>query len=170
MRRSANISHGPLPEPRCKRSIEAFHMISTQIKRLRQSTLARNAAWIFAGQGLSFVIQALYFVFLARLLNPTQYGCLPAQSPWLRCQSVQHDGIGPCSSQICQPGPRTVPEYWGNVLLSTALYGSLIVLILHLTGHLARWRGERLTVDSHSRLRLHLRTAQYLRGSGLSSL
>src|ERR1700679_1286888 len=54
----------------------ALNMISDHIKRLRKSTLARNAAWMFAGQGFSFVIQALYFVFLARLLNTTQYGVL----------------------------------------------------------------------------------------------
>jgi O-antigen/teichoic acid export membrane protein len=30
---------------------------------------------------------------------------------------------------------KLFPEYWGNVLMSTALYGSFIVLVLHLTGH-----------------------------------
>src|ERR1700733_1597974 len=36
--------------------------------------LAKNASWMFLGQGVSFVVQACYFVLLARLLGSDQYG------------------------------------------------------------------------------------------------
>jgi O-antigen/teichoic acid export membrane protein len=111
-------------------------MISDQIKRLRQSTLARNAAWIFAGQGFSFVIQALYFVFLARLLDATQYGVLAGAVALVTVVSQYSTmGSGLTLLRYVSQDQERFPEYWGNVLMSTALYGSLIVLLLHLTGH-----------------------------------
>jgi hypothetical protein len=51
-------------------------VIGPFVKRARQSVLARNAGWFFAGQGLSFVVQGFYFIVLARLLGTTQYGLL----------------------------------------------------------------------------------------------
>ena len=111
-------------------------MISDQIKRLRQSTLARNAAWIFAGQGFSFVIQALYFVFLARLLNANQYGVLAGAVALVTVVSQYSTmGSGLTLVRYVSQDQQRFPEYWGNVLMSTALYGSLVVLILHFTGH-----------------------------------
>ena len=38
--------------------------------------MVRNAAWLFAGQGLSFVAQGFYFIVLARMLGTAQYGLL----------------------------------------------------------------------------------------------
>jgi O-antigen/teichoic acid export membrane protein len=111
-------------------------MIPDQIKRIRQSTLARNAAWIFAGQGFSFVIQALYFIFLARLLSPTQYGVLAGAVALVTVVSQYSTmGSGLILLRYVSQEQKLFPEYWGNVLMSTALYGSLIVLVLHLTGH-----------------------------------
>ena len=111
-------------------------MRAAQIKRIRQNTLARNAAWIFAGQGLSFVIQGLYFVFLARLLNPTQYGVLAGAVALVTVVSQYSTmGSGLVLLRYVSQDQRRFPEYWGNVMMSTILYGSLIVLMLHLAGH-----------------------------------
>jgi O-antigen/teichoic acid export membrane protein len=111
-------------------------MISNQIKRLRQSTLARNAAWMFAGQGFSFATQALYFVFLARLLNTNQYGVLAGAVALVAVVSQYSTmGSGLLLLRYVSQDQERFPEYWGNVLMSTALYGSLIVLALHFSGH-----------------------------------
>jgi O-antigen/teichoic acid export membrane protein len=111
-------------------------MISVQVKQIRHSTLARNAAWIFAGQGFSFVIQALYFVFLARLLDATQYGVLAGAVALVAVVSQYSTmGAGLLLVRYVSQDQKRFPEYWGNVLMSTALYGSLIVLALHFSGH-----------------------------------
>jgi O-antigen/teichoic acid export membrane protein len=111
-------------------------MIRDQIKRLRQSTLARNAVWLFTGQGLSFVIQALYFIFLARLLNPTQYGVLAGAVALITVVSQYSTmGAGLLLLRYVSQDPQRFSEYWGNVLMSIAVYGSLIVLALHFAGH-----------------------------------
>src|SRR5216683_2398323 len=54
----------------------ASAVIGPFVTRARKSVLVQNAAWLFAGQGLSFVVQAFYFIVLARLLGTTQYGLL----------------------------------------------------------------------------------------------
>jgi O-antigen/teichoic acid export membrane protein len=111
-------------------------MIQNQLKRLRHSTLARNAVWMFAGQGFSFVIQALYFVFLARLLDPSQYGVLAGAVALISVVSQYSSmGSGLILLRYVSQDKNRFPEYWGNVLVSTALYGSLIVLGLRLSGN-----------------------------------
>ena len=42
--------------------------LQVELANIRSSTLGHNAAWMFAGQGLSIICQAVYFVLLARLL------------------------------------------------------------------------------------------------------
>lgn len=51
-------------------------MLGAHIKRAKNSLLIRNAGWLFAGQGLSFVVQAASFIILARLLQSSEYGIL----------------------------------------------------------------------------------------------
>ena len=60
------------------RSRRALLMIRNYLRKAADNTLARNAGWLFAGQGLSFFVQAAYFVVLARLLGSAQYGILAA--------------------------------------------------------------------------------------------
>ena len=38
------------------------------------SSLAQNTLWAFAGYGLRLIIQAAYFIVIARSLGPGQYG------------------------------------------------------------------------------------------------
>src|ERR1700730_5184016 len=111
-------------------------MIRNQIRRIRESTLARNAIWMLTGQGLSFVIQALYFIILARLLNPTQYGVLAGAIALVAVVSQYSTmGSGLILLRYVSQDQERFPEYWGNVLMSTAVYGSLIVLALRFHGH-----------------------------------
>ncbi len=41
---------------------------------LSKSTLARNAVWMLGGRGVRMVIQAIYFLVIARALGASQYG------------------------------------------------------------------------------------------------
>src|ERR1700760_4109868 len=49
-------------------------MLRAEIQKLRNSTLAKNAGWMLVGQGLGFVLQAGYFILIARLLGTSEYG------------------------------------------------------------------------------------------------
>ena len=44
------------------------------LQRLRGSSIAKNTLWMLGGNGLKLVIQATYFILIARSLEPAQYG------------------------------------------------------------------------------------------------
>jgi O-antigen/teichoic acid export membrane protein len=46
------------------------------MRNLLRGQLAKNAIWMFLGQGVAFAVQGCYFILLARLLGADQYGIL----------------------------------------------------------------------------------------------
>ena len=61
-----------------------------------RSRLARNAGWMFLGQGVSFAVQACYFILLARLLGADQYGIfVGAAAAVSLAEPVQHARLRP---------------------------------------------------------------------------
>ena len=112
-------------------------MIGPFVTRARKSVLVRNAAWLFAGQGLSFVVQGLYFIVLARLLGTTQYGLLAGAIALVAIVSQYSAlGSGLLFLRYVSADHRRFRLYWGNILMSVFLLGSLLVVGLRLTG---RW-------------------------------
>ena len=92
---------------------------------------------MFAGQGLSFVVQGLYFIILARLLGTLQYGLLAGAAALVAVVSQYSTmGSGLLLLRYVSPDPECFREYWGNVILSTAFFGTLLVVGLNLAG---RW-------------------------------
>jgi len=107
------------------------------IARARKSVLVRNAGWLFAGQGLSFVVQAFYFVVLARLLGTTQYGLLAGAIALVGIVSQYSSlGSGLLFLRYVSADNSNLRLYWGNVLMSVFLLGGLLVVGLSLGG---RW-------------------------------
>ena len=112
-------------------------MIGPFVTRARKSLLVRNASWLFAGQGLSFVAQAFYFVVLARLLGTRQYGLLAGAVALVAVVSQYSTlGSGLLFLRYVSPDHSRFRIYWGNVLMSVLLLGALIVLALRFSG---RW-------------------------------
>jgi O-antigen/teichoic acid export membrane protein len=111
-------------------------MIRLFLNRARTSLLLRNAAWLFAGQGLSFVAQALYFIVLGRLLGTTQYGLLAGAIALVNIVS-QYSAFGSGILFLRYVGPdhSRFPLYWGNILMSVFLLGTVLVAGLWLLGH-----------------------------------
>jgi O-antigen/teichoic acid export membrane protein len=110
--------------------------VKRYLQRFRESTLAKNAAWLFMGQGLSFVLQAGYFLVLARLLGSTEYGIYAAATALVSIISQYSSmGSGLVFLQHVSPDHSKFPAYWGNILISTLGVGSALVLAVHLTGH-----------------------------------
>ena len=105
------------------------------LHRFKHSTLARNAGWMFAGQGLSFVTQGLYFVLLARLLGSAQYGLLSGAAAIVAMVSQYSTlGSGLVFVRYVSLDQSRFREYWGNILLCTAILSSLLVLALYACG------------------------------------
>lgn len=106
-----------------------------QVVRLRRSELAKNTVKLSMGQGLRLVIQATYFVLIARSLGPKQYGAFVAMTSFVAV-AAPFAGLGtPMVLLKYVARERSLlPVYWGNGLLTIAVSGSLLTLaILGLT-------------------------------------
>jgi O-antigen/teichoic acid export membrane protein len=102
-------------------------MLRGQWKRIRSSASARNAGWMFLGQGMSIACKALYFVFLARLLGSAQFGVYVGAVAVVSTFS-QYSTFGSYSvflRYVC-PNRAYFAPYWGNVLVTTLLFGSIL--------------------------------------------
>jgi O-antigen/teichoic acid export membrane protein len=101
-------------------------------QRIRQSAVARNAGWMMAGQGTGFILQAVYFVVLARLLGAEQYGIFAGAFAFTSLVSQYSAlGTGTVLLRYVSNDRNVFAVYWGNLLLVTLTVGSLLVLILH---------------------------------------
>jgi O-antigen/teichoic acid export membrane protein len=104
-----------------------------QIERLRGSTLAKNSAWMFMGQGLSVVVQGAYFFVLARLLGSLQYGVLVGSfAVVMMFSQYSNFGSGLIFMRYVSLDRKTFPLYWGNILLTTLIFGCVLVAGVHL--------------------------------------
>lgn len=106
------------------------------VEATRSSTLARNTAWMFLGQGMRLFVQAAYFIVIARTLGVHDYGAfvgvvalVAAFSPFV--------GNG-ASSLLVQNVSRDrllFRIYWGNgialILASGLVLSVLIVGLSH---------------------------------------
>jgi O-antigen/teichoic acid export membrane protein len=112
-----------------------FASLSRTVSGLKTSKLAANAGWMFAGQVASFGIQAAYFVLLARLLGSTEYGVLAGAAALVNIFS-QYSGMGAgiLFLRYVSPDHTKFREYWGNILLSSTIVASLVILGLKITG------------------------------------
>lgn len=106
------------------------------LQTLQRSILARNAAWLFMGQGTSFLLQAGYFIVIARLLGSSEYGIYAAATALVSIVSQYSSlGSGLVFLQHVSPDLRKFPQYWGDILIAVLGLGSLLVIAIRLTGH-----------------------------------
>jgi O-antigen/teichoic acid export membrane protein len=97
--------------------------------------MARNATWLFAGQGLGLVLQAAYFVILARLLGPLQYGVYAGAFAFASLVAQYSAlGTGTVFLRYVSSDHSAFAVYWGNILVVTSVVGGGLVVALDLLG------------------------------------
>ncbi len=95
------------------------------------ATLLKNSAWMFAGQGLSLVSQAVYFIVIARLLGTSEYGLFVGAAACVGIASQYSSfGSGLLFLRYVSPDHSRFARYWGNILLSTLSIGTVLVVVL----------------------------------------
>src|ERR1700759_199981 len=106
-------------------------MWTGSIKRLSESSLARNVGWMFIGQCLAYALKVVYFIVIARLLGVLQYGMVVGAfalvnlvGEWGRL------GSGTVLLRYVAADHKKFALYWGNLLLVTGSVSGLLVLIL----------------------------------------
>jgi O-antigen/teichoic acid export membrane protein len=109
--------------------------ISQGWQRITSSQLARDAGWMTAGQCLGFALQAVYFVVVARLLGVVEYGIFVGAFAFVSLVGRYSTlGTGPVFLRYVSVDNSRFAEYWGNMLVLTALGGTLLTAILHFAG------------------------------------
>lgn len=104
-----------------------------ELRKTRESPLFRNASWLLVGQGSGVVLQAVYFVVLARLLGPTEYGVFIGAFAFTGVvASYSTLGTGTVLLRYVSLDRKEFAVYWGNLLLVTGLLGFLLTCGLHL--------------------------------------
>ncbi len=107
------------------------------LSRWSKSTLIKDASNLCLGQGIKLVLQAIYFLFIARSLGPSQYGAFVAVTAMTSIISP-YVGLG-CGSLFLKnvrSGKRTARLCWGNGLLATLVTGLVTALLLCVLSHL----------------------------------
>jgi len=107
-------------------------------KFLPQHSLVRHTGWMFAGQGMGYLLRAIYFVLIARLLGVLQYGVVVGAIALVN-MVVNYGRLG--SSMVflrhVSADRSRFAIYWGHILLVTISVSSLLILGLHFAaGHL----------------------------------
>lgn len=101
-------------------------------QRVRQSSLARNAGWLLAGQGTGLLLQAVYFVILARLLGAVEYGIFAGAFAFAGLVSPYSPlGTGTVLLRYVTNDHSAFAIYWGNLLIVTLGLGSILTVALH---------------------------------------
>jgi O-antigen/teichoic acid export membrane protein len=94
-------------------------------------SLVRNSLWMFVGQGLAIVSQALYFIAIARLLGSAEYGLLMGAAAAISVVSqFSPMGAGLLFLRYVSHDHTLYAKYWGNILISTLSIGTLLVAAL----------------------------------------
>jgi O-antigen/teichoic acid export membrane protein len=104
------------------------------VKKAFASALARNTIWGLAGYGLRLLIQAVYFVVIARCLKPAQYGGFVAATALAGLISPFADlGSGNLMIKNVARDKAAFPEYWGNGLIVTLIFGTFLAGVVLLS-------------------------------------
>lgn len=110
-------------------------MITESLRRLQSSSIARGASWLLLGQGVSFFVQAAYFICLAKLLGTAEYGIYVAAAASAAILSPYSSlGSGTVFIQHVASDHAQFSVYWGNILLSTFCIGGLLTLLMFAVG------------------------------------
>lgn len=89
-----------------------------------------NVIWSLAGLGTRTIIQVVYFVLLARVLGPQEYGAF-ASSLSIIYVFVPYAtwGAGDILVKNVSRNKKMFSEYWGSALLSITIFGSIFFLV-----------------------------------------
>lgn len=106
------------------------------IKLKVRSLLVRNAAWLVIGQGLRLVIQALYFVGIARSLGARNYGAFIGVVALVGIVFPFGDlGSGNLLVKNVSRDKGKFGIWWGRALLTTAVSSTGLFVLVVLLSH-----------------------------------
>src|ERR1700730_334516 len=113
-----------------------LELLPAMIKFRPNSVLARNTMWMFVGQGLRLVIQALYFVAIARSLGTRNYGAFVGVVALVGIVYPFGDfGSGNLLVKNVSREKGLFGTYWGMALTTTAVTSAGLLVGVLLLAH-----------------------------------
>ena len=101
-----------------------------------RSVLARNTGYVFLGSGLRLVIQAMYFIEIARSLGASKYGAFIGVVALVGVAYPFADlGSGNLLIKNVSRDRNHFATYWGQALVTTACFGSFLVALVFVVSH-----------------------------------
>lgn len=106
------------------------------LNRLFNTAFKRNTAWVTAGQGLRLLIQALYFIEIARSLGVRNYGAFVGVVALVGIiYPFGAMGGGNLLIKNVARDKSRFSAYWGRALVLTACFGALLICGLVAIAH-----------------------------------
>ena len=100
----------------------------TYFARVLSTPLGQNTMWALGGYGLRLLIQAVYFIIIARCLGAGNYGAFIAVTALISAISPFVGlGSGNLLVKNVARDKKLLPVYWGNGLLITVCTGLLLL-------------------------------------------
>ncbi len=101
------------------------------IDRLGQNSLARNTLWMLFAQGMRLVLQAAYFVIIARALGAEQYGAFVGATALVAILAPFASlGGGNLLIKNVSRNRALLSEYWGNALFTIFVSGLVLIILV----------------------------------------
>ncbi len=92
--------------------------------------LARNTLWMILGQGVRILVQAVYFVLIARILHRDGYGAFSGAVALVAVLAPFAGwGSGNLLVKNVVRDRSTFPSYWGRALIVSCLSAGLLTLL-----------------------------------------
>jgi O-antigen/teichoic acid export membrane protein len=105
--------------------------LKSQINRLLALPIVRGALWLFVGKGMRLVLQAAYFVVIARTLGIENYGAFVGTTALVSIASpFVGVGIDTLLLKNVAKNRDLFREYWGNALWMVLVTGCGLIAIV----------------------------------------
>jgi O-antigen/teichoic acid export membrane protein len=112
--------------------------LRSQIDRLLQQRIVRDTLWLLVGKGMRLVLQAAYFVIIARTLGVANYGAFVGTTALVGIVSpFVGVGIETLLLKNVAKDRSLVQEYWGNALWMVLVTGIGLMIALVLASPVA---------------------------------
>ena len=106
------------------------------IGRAKESALARNSVWMFLGYGVRIIVQAGYFVLIARALGSREYGAFVGTVALIAIAApFAGAGAGNLLIKNVSRDQSLFAVYWGNALFSLLVSGLALMGVIVLVAH-----------------------------------
>lgn len=101
------------------------------IVSLSKNSLAKNTLWMLLAQGMRLVLQAAYFVIIARALGAEQYGAFVSATALVAILAPFASlGGGNLLIKNVSRNRGLFSEYWGNALFMIFVSGLVLIILV----------------------------------------